>query len=39
MFMMKKDEKDNPYMALPPLEPFDCYFMINPRNFYKVEGR
>ena len=39
MFMMKKDEKDNPYMALPPLEPFDCYFMINPRNFYRVEGR
>jgi len=20
-------------------EPYDCYFMINPRNFYKVEGR
>jgi hypothetical protein len=20
-------------------EPYDCYFMIHPRNFYKVDGR
>lgn len=39
MFMMKADDKGSPYMSLPPLEPYDCYFMINPRNFYKVEGR
>ena len=39
MFMMKSDVKGSPYMSLPPLEPYDCYFMINPRNFYKVEGR
>ena len=39
MFMMKTDDKGSPYMSLPPLEPYDCYFMINPRNFYKVEGR
>lgn len=39
MFMMKKDDNGNPYMSLPPLEPYDCYFMINPRNFYKVDGR
>jgi ATP-dependent Clp protease protease subunit len=39
MFMMKKDDKGSPYMSLPPLEPYDCYFMINPRNFYRVDGR
>ncbi len=39
MYMMKKDDKGAPYMALPPLEPYDCYFMINPRNFYRIEGR
>ena len=39
MFMMKSDDKGSPYMSLPPLEPYDCYFMINPRNFYRVEGR
>ena len=39
MFMMKKDDKGNTYMSLPPLEPYDCYFMINPRNFYRVDGR
>ncbi len=39
MFMMKTDDKGSPYMSLPPLEPYDCYFMINPRNFYKVDGR
>ena len=39
MFMMKSDVKGSPYMSLPPLEPYDCYFMINPRNFYKVDGR
>ena len=39
MFMMKTDDKGSPYMSLPPLEPYDCYFMINPRNFYKMEGR
>ena len=39
MFMMKTDDKGSPYMSLPPLEPYDCYFMINPRNFYRVDGR
>ena len=39
MYMMKTDDKGSPYMSLPPLEPYDCYFMINPRNFYKVDGR
>jgi len=39
MFMMMKDDQGKPFMQLPPLEPYDCYFMINPHNFYRVEGR
>jgi hypothetical protein len=26
-------------MQLPPLEPYDCYFMVNPRGFYRIDGR
>lgn len=36
---MKQDEQGRPYMSLPPLDPYDCYFMINPRGFYRIEGR
>jgi ATP-dependent Clp protease protease subunit len=36
---MKQDAQGKPYVALPPLAPYDCYFMVNPRNFYRVEGR
>ncbi len=39
MSALKTDEQGKPYFALPPLEPYDCYFMINPRGFYRVEGR
>ena len=39
MFMMQRDEQGKPFMRLPPLEPYDCYFMVNPRNFYRVDGR
>ena len=39
MSALKTDEQGKPYFSLPPLEPFDCYFMINPRGFYRVEGR
>lgn len=38
-FLLKRDEHGKPYVSLPPLEPFDCYFMVNPRGFYRVEGR
>jgi ATP-dependent Clp protease protease subunit len=38
-FMLKTDESGKTYMSLPPLEPFDAYFMVNPRGFYRVEGR
>jgi ATP-dependent Clp protease, protease subunit len=38
-FMMQRDEQGKPYMRLPPLEPYDCYFMVNPRGFYRVDGR
>jgi hypothetical protein len=37
--MLKTDESGKTYMSLPPLEPFDAYFMVNPRGFYRVEGR
>ncbi|MCX5664473.1 MAG: ATP-dependent Clp protease proteolytic subunit [Planctomycetota bacterium] len=35
----KSDEQGKPYVSLPPLEPYDCYFMINPHGFYRVDGR
>lgn len=35
----KSDENGKPYVSLPPLEPYDCYFMINPRGFYRIDGR
>jgi len=37
--MMDRDEQGKPFMRLPPLEPYDCYFMVNPRGFYRVDGR
>lgn len=36
---MKQDEQGRPYMSLPPLDPYDCYFMVNPRGFYRIDGR
>ncbi len=36
---MKQDEQGRPYMSLPPLDPYDYYFMVNPRGFYRIEGR
>ena len=39
LFMMQRDEQGKPYMCLPPLEPYDCYFMVNPRGFYRIDGR
>ena len=36
---MKTDESGKTYVELPPLEPFDAYFMVNPRGFYRVQGR
>jgi len=39
LFMMDRDEQGKPFMRLPPLEPYDCYFMVNPRGFYRVDGR
>lgn len=39
MFMMARDEGGKPYCKLPPLLPYDCYFMVNPRGFYRVDGR
>ena len=38
-FLMQRDEQGKPYMRLPPLEPYDCYFMVNPRGFYRIDGR
>lgn len=35
----KSDEQGKPFVSLPPLEPYDCYFMINPHGFYRVDGR
>jgi ATP-dependent Clp protease protease subunit len=37
--LMQRDEQGKPYMRLPPLEPYDCYFMVNPRGFYRIDGR
>jgi ATP-dependent Clp protease protease subunit len=39
LFLMQRDEQGKPYMRLPPLEPYDCYFMVNPRGIYRVDGR
>jgi len=39
MMFMERDEQGKPYMRLPPLEPYDAYFMVNPRGFYRVDGR
>lgn len=39
MSALKRDEQGKPYFALPPLEPYDCYFMVNPRGFYRIDGR
>lgn len=39
MSSVKHDDKGVPYITLPPLEPYDCYFMINPRGLYRVDGR
>lgn len=33
------DEEGKPFIWLPPLEPYDCYFMVNPRGFYRIDGR
>jgi ATP-dependent Clp protease protease subunit len=38
-FMMDRDASGKPYCKLPPLLPYDCYFMVNPRGFYRVDGR
>ncbi len=32
----KIDEKGKPYMQLPRLNPFDCYFIFNPDNYYRM---
>jgi ATP-dependent Clp protease protease subunit len=37
--MLMKDESGRSFVQLPPLEPYDAYFMINPNGFYRVEGR
>ncbi len=39
MSSLKTDDQGQPYFSLPPLEPYDCYFMVNPRGFFRVEGR
>ncbi len=39
MSSQKRDENGQPYVELPALEPYDCYFMINPRGFYRIDGR
>ncbi len=36
---LERDEQGNPYLRLPPLDPYDCYFMVNPRGFYRIDGR
>ncbi|HMN97344.1 MAG TPA: ATP-dependent Clp protease proteolytic subunit [Phycisphaerales bacterium] len=35
MEAMVHDEKGNPYVKLPPLMPFDHYFMYDPTNFWR----
>ncbi len=37
--LLMQDESGKSYVQLPPLEPYDAYFMINPNNFYRVQGR
>lgn len=32
---IQRDEKGMPYIQLPPLRPFDHYFMYNPNKFYR----
>ena len=32
----KTDENGRMYLELPPLQPFDHYFMYNPNNFYRI---
>ena len=39
MLLMERDEQGKPYLRLPPLEPYDAYFMVNPHGFYRVDGR
>ncbi len=39
MMFMEHDEQGKPYMRLPPLEPYDAYFMVNPRGLYRIDGR
>ena len=36
---LKTDESGKSYAELPPLEPFDAYFMVNPHGFFRVQGR
>lgn len=33
--VIQRDEKGQPFIQLPPLQPFDHYFMYNPNNFYR----
>jgi ATP-dependent Clp protease, protease subunit len=33
--VIQRDEKGQPFIQLPPLRPFDHYFMHNPGNFYR----
>ena len=35
--MMETDEDGNRFIRMPPLRPFDHYFMYNPNNFYRAE--
>jgi ATP-dependent Clp protease protease subunit len=39
MFFLARDENGRPYGKLPPLAPYDSYFMVNPRGFYRIDGR
>jgi ATP-dependent Clp protease protease subunit len=32
----QKDEKGRPYMTLPSLNPFDCYWLYNPTGYYRM---
>ena len=35
MNALQRDEKGRPFVQLPPLQPFDHYFMYDPNNFYR----
>lgn len=35
--MMEEDDEGERYIRMPPLQPFDHYFMYDPTNFYRVE--